>query len=338
MGPPIWVSTCTHQFIFPEHFAERTRQKRIIALFLDICPMFHIVYGLFYLLSLLPYRVMYMVSDGVYVLLFYVFRYRKKMVLNHLAQTFPDKSPEERMGIAKRFYRNFTDVWVEMIKIFSMTASDAAKRMKFDSSLAEQWYATGKSVQIVGGHFMNWEYLPVAMPIFQPFPAIAIYMRLKSPIMDKLVFRLRSRFGMIMLRAGNMQEEIKPWLDKQYLMIVGADQSPSNPDSAYWLNFCNKPAGFIKGPWIRAARQGQPYIYMTIRKPKRGHYEFKMYPFADNPADFSPEELVRKFAATLEDDIRQMPDLYLWTHNRWKKPWKTEYVKKWVDTAPPPVN
>jgi KDO2-lipid IV(A) lauroyltransferase len=300
--------------------------------------MYFLVHGFFYLLSLLPYRVMYLISDGLYLLLYYVIGYRKEMVINHLAQTFPDMKPDEREKTAKRFFRNFTDVWVEMIKIFSMSEADAAKRMKIDASLAEKWYATGKSVQIVGGHFMNWEYLPVAMPLFQPYPSLAIFMPLKSPLMDKLVFRLRSRFGMVLLRAGIMQEEIKPWLNKQYLMIVGADQSPSNPDSAYWLNFCNKPAGFIKGPWIRAVRQEQPYIYMTIRKPKRGHYEFKMFPFADNPSNFSPEELARKFAYTLEKDIREMPELYLWTHNRWKKPWKPEYLQRWVDTAPPKVN
>jgi KDO2-lipid IV(A) lauroyltransferase len=300
--------------------------------------MYYIVYGLFYLLSLLPYRVMYLVSDGVYGLLYYVIRYRREMVHNHLSQTFPDMSPEDREKTARRFFRNFTDVWVEMIKIFSMSEADALKRLKFDFSLMDKWYPTGKSVQIVGGHFMNWEYLPVAIPLGQPYTALAIFMPLSNPVFDRVVFKLRSRFGLVLLRAGNMQEEIKPWIDKQYMMIVGADQSPSNPDSSFWLNFCNKPAGFIKGPWIRAVRQEQPYIYMTIRKPKRGHYEFKMYPFADNPADFTPEELALKYARTLEEDIRQMPELYLWTHNRWKKPWKAEYVSKWVDTEPPPVN
>lgn len=300
--------------------------------------MYYLVYGLFYLLSLLPYRVMYLVSDCVYVLLFYVIRYRKAMVLNHLTHTFPDMSPEEREKIAKRFFHNFTDVWVEMIKIFSMSDADAAKRMKYDFALAEKWYTTGKSVQIVGGHFMNWEYLPVAVPLFQPFTAIAIYMPLSNSVLDRVVYKLRSKYGLILLRAGNMQEEIKPWIDKQYMMIVGADQSPSNPDASYWLNFCNRPTGFIKGPWVRAVRQGQPYIYLTIRKPSRGHYEFKMLPFADNPSDFSPEELTLKYARMLEEDIRQIPELYLWTHNRWKKPWKPEYQSKWVDTDPPPAS
>lgn len=300
--------------------------------------MYYLVYGLFYLLSLLPYRVMYLVSDFFYVLLYYVFRYRKALVLKHLSHTFPDMLPAEREKIAKKFFRNFTDVWVEMIKIFSMSKKEASQRMKFDFAPAEKWYASGKSVQLVGGHFMNWEYLPVAVPLFQPFTSIAIFMPLNNRVFDRVVYKLRSRFGLILLRAGNMQEEIKPWLDKQYMMVVGADQSPSNPDSTYWLNFCNRPTGFIKGPWVRAARQGQPYIYMSIRKEKRGHYAFTMHPFSDNPAEEQAEALALRYARMLEADIREVPELYLWTHNRWKKPWKPEYASKWVDTAPVPAS
>jgi KDO2-lipid IV(A) lauroyltransferase len=136
-----------------------------------------------------------------------------------------------------------------------------------------------------------------------------------------------------------MQKEMEPWLNKQYMMIVGADQSPSNPDHSYWLNYCNRPAGFIKGPWVRAVRQNQPYIYLTIRKPKRGHYIFHAYPFENNPADTTPAAMALKYARRLEEDIHEVPELYLWTHNRWKKPWKPEYVKNWIDTvASPDIN
>jgi KDO2-lipid IV(A) lauroyltransferase len=162
-------------------------------------------------------------------------------------------------------------------------------------------------------------------------------MPLKNKTMDELVFNLRSKFGMVMLRAGNMAKEIQDWKNKQYMMIVGADQSPSNPEATYWLNFCNRPTGFIKGPFIRAVRQGQPHIYLYIRKPKRGYYEFKAVPFVDDPSKISPEEFTLKFVKMLEADIREAPELYLWTHNRWKKPWKTEYAGKWIDSAPLPT-
>jgi KDO2-lipid IV(A) lauroyltransferase len=299
--------------------------------------MHQIAYGFFYLLSLIPFRVIYILSDGVYFLLYYVFKYRKKMVYGHLTVTFPEKSPAEIEKLAKQVYRNFCDVWFEMIKIFSMTKEVAAKRMKCDLTLIEEYYKTGKSVQMIGGHFKNWEYLPVCIPLFQSYSTLAIYMPLKNKTMDKLVFNLRSKFGMVLLKAGNMAKEIQPWMNKQYMMIVGADQSPSNPEATFWLNFCNRPTGFIKGPFIRAARQGQPHVYLYIRKPKRGYYEFKAVPFVDDPSKYSPEEFAFKFVKMLEADIKEAPELYLWTHNRWKKSWKPEYASKWIDKTPSPT-
>jgi Kdo2-lipid IVA lauroyltransferase/acyltransferase len=280
---------------------------------------------------------MYLLSDGIYFLIYYVVGYRKQMVFNHLKHTFPDKTDKELVEISKKFFRNFCDVWVEMIKNLSLTEKQALRRLTCDFSLFEQWYKTGKSIQIIGGHFINWEYLPVALPIAQPYTALAIFMPLSNKVLDRLVFKLRSRFGLVLLRAGNMQHEMEPWHKKQYMMVVGADQSPSNPDHSYWLNFCNRPTGFIKGPWIRAIRQDQPYIYLSIRKTKRGHYTFKASPFSDDPAQSSPAALALNYARMLEDDIRQVPELYLWTHNRWKRPWKAEYRSKWIDTSPPPA-
>ena len=141
---------------------------------------------------------------------------------------------------------------------------------------------------------------------------------------------------MVMLRAGNMGKEIKNWDNKQYAIMVGADQSPSNPSNAYWLRFCNRPTGFIDGPWKRAVRQDQPYVYLKIGKTKRGHYSFSAIPFSDNPKDSNPEELALNYARLLEQNIRETPELYLWTHNRWKKTWKPEYAPKWIDHSPKP--
>jgi KDO2-lipid IV(A) lauroyltransferase len=300
--------------------------------------MQYLAFGFFYLLSLLPFRVIYLLSDGVYILLYYVIGYRKKMVFTHLTHTFPEKTPQEIEALSKKFYHNFCDVWFEMIKIFSMSKSEASKRMKCDFTLMEEYYKTGKSIQIVGGHFMNWEYLTVCLPQFQSYKVLAIYMPLSNKAIDKLVFNLRSKFGMVMLRAGNMAKEMLGWHEKQYMMVVGADQSPSNPEATFWLEFCNRPTGFIKGPWIRAIRQGQPHIYLQIRKPKRGYYEFKAIPFEDLPSKRGTEEIALKFTKMLEADIREAPELYLWTHNRWKKPWKSEYENKWIDTTPAPVS
>jgi KDO2-lipid IV(A) lauroyltransferase len=100
--------------------------------------------------------------------------------------------------------------------------------------------------------------------------------------------------------------------------------------------FCNRPTGFIDGPWKRAVRQDHPYVYLKINKFKRGHYIFTAIPFVDDPKTYQPEELALKYANMLEEDIREKPELYLWTHNRWKKPWKPDYAPKWIDKNPLP--
>jgi KDO2-lipid IV(A) lauroyltransferase len=300
--------------------------------------MHHLVYGFFYLISLLPFRALYILSDMVYFLVFYVFKYRKKMVLDSLRYTFPDKTEAERLKIAKSFYKNFCDTWLEMIKNFSISEKQVKNRIQCDFSLADTWYKEGKTLQVVGAHFMNWEYLPFCVPISQPYTTLAIFMPLSNSLFDKVIFRLRSRFGLVLLRAGNMQHEMKEWRQKQYLILIGADQSPSNPASALWLNFCNRPTGFITGPWLRAQRQPEPHVFFKMRKPKRGHYQFTMVPFIDDPANTTIEEMAALYAKMIEDEIKEVPELFLWTHNRWKKPWKTEYKKNWIDTLYPPPN
>ena len=299
--------------------------------------MYYLLYGFFYLLSLLPFWVMYLVSDVVFLIIYYVVGYRRKLVMENLTFTFPEKSVAEKEKIARQFFRNFCDVWVEMIKTMTMSRAEAAKRMECDFDIFEKWYAEGKTMQLVGGHFINWEYIPVCVPSFQPFVAIAIYMPLSNKVINRLVFHIRSRFGLILMGAGRMQKEIMGWNNRQYMMIVGADQSPSNPEEALWLNYCNRPTGFVSGPWKRAVKANQPYGYMKIRKVARGRYTFTSSVFEENPSAYTPESLAKRYVAMLEDEIHEAPELYLWTHNRWKRPWKQEYGKQWIDDKPGPT-
>ncbi len=281
---------------------------------------------------------MYLLSDGVFLLVYHVFGYRRKLVMQHLTHTFPDKTDAEKEKIAKQFYRNFCDVWVEMIKTITMTRKEAASRMECDFAVFEKWHAEGKKMQLVGGHFINWEYLPVCIPYFQPFITIAIYMPLSNKVLNRLVYKMRSRFGMVLMGAGNMQKEMQGWNNRQYMMIVGADQSPSNPNQAFWLYYCNRPSGFVSGPWKRAVRLNQPYGYLKIRKVARGRYTFTSSVFEENPSLYTPQALAKRYVSMLEDEIHEAPELYLWTHNRWKRPWKPEYAKQWIDDKPGPTH
>ena len=157
-----------------------------------------------------------------------------------------------------------------------------------------------------------------------------------NKIFEKLIRHLRRRFGTVLLRAGNMKEDMKPWENRQYMIGVAADQSPSNPQNSYWQYFLNRPAGFIKKPWEKARELNEPIVYLKIYRPRRGYYHFELTLLEMQPALLSEAELAIKYKKLLEADINRMPDNYLWSHRRWKLPWKEAYNHLWIDEKPLP--
>lgn len=297
--------------------------------------MYYFVFAILYLLSLLPLWLLYLLSDAVAFLLYYVFRYRKQVVLDNLLQAFPEKTDAERKMIAKKFYRNFTDNWIETLKLISISKRGLNKRITGNFEIFDQLFTSGKSVQLNLGHFFNWEIMTLHAGINQPYTFLTVYLPQDSKIMNRIICYIRGRWGNPLLPSSDMARAIIPWRKKQYLLALGADQRPVAPATAYWLNFLNKPAGFVKGPEKYARGQNIPVVMMTTTRKKRGHYHFDYFLLCDDPKALPEGELIRRYVQHLEDNIRLQPDLYLWSHKRWKHPWKDEYEKLWVDKVPP---
>ena len=300
--------------------------------------MYHIIFGVLYIFSLLPLQVLYLLSDVVAFFLYYFFAYRKKVVMANLLQAFPSKSEVERIAIAKKFYRNFTDNWTETLKLLSMSKQSMNKRITGNFEIFHQVYATGKAVQVNLGHFFNWELMTLHAGINQPYTFLTVYLPQSSKIMNRLVLYVRGRWGNSLLPSRDMARAIIPWRKKQYLLALGADQRPAFPYNAYWLNFLNKPAGFVKGPEKYARGQGIPVVMMTTTRKKRGHYHFDYFLLCEDPKSLPEGELIRQYVRHLEENIELQPDLYLWSHNRWKHSWKPEYEKWWVDDVASPAS
>lgn len=293
--------------------------------------MYQLAFAALYVFSLLPMRVLYLLSDIVAFLMYSVFGYRKKVVMDNLLQAFPEKAEHERRTIAKKFYRNFVDHWAETLKLLSAGRRTMNKMATGNYEIFHQLHATGKSVQVNLGHFFNWELMTVHTGINQPYTFLTVYLPQSNKIMNRLVLYLRGRWGNPLLSSSDMARAIIPWRKKQYLLALGADQRPAFPDSAYWLNFLGKPAGFVKGPEKFARGQGIPVVMMTTTRVKRGHYHFDFFLLADDPKSLPDGELIRRYVRHLEENIRLQPDLYLWSHKRWKHEFKPEYEKLWVD-------
>lgn len=293
--------------------------------------LYYPVFGFFYLLSLLPFRVLYGLSNFAAFLLRDVFGYRKQVVFDNLSHSFPDMPLAERERIAHKFYVNFTDNWIETIKLLSISKKALNKRISGNLDVFFQLHAAGRSVQCNLGHFFNWEIMNLYTGINQPYTYLTVYLPQSNPIMDRLIVYVRSRWGNPQLPVTDMARAIIPWRNKQYLLALAADQSPANPDQTWWLNFMGRPTPFPKGPEKFARSMNIPIVMMTTTRKKRGYYHLDFFLLADNPRELPEGELMRLYVRQIEKNIRLQPELYLWSHKRWKHQWDEKYARFWLD-------
>lgn len=287
--------------------------------------MYYVVYGFLWLLSLLPLKALYFLSDAFYGLVFYVLRYRLDVVMNNLAIAFPEKTEKERRTIAKKFYHNFIDMSFETIKMLSVSEKTLEKRFTANWDLLNTLHATGKSVQLHVGHNFNWEWGNMIMTGKTNYKLLAVYMPFSNKVIEKLFYKLRTRNGATFLRATHMRLDFLPYRNTQYLLGLVADQSPGDPNNAWWLDFFGRKTPFLKGPARAAQLNDTAIVFAFINKPRRGYYEAVFSPPVENVLSFSEKELTGMFAKYLEDVVRKYPDMWLWSHRRWKHEWKPEY-------------
>ncbi len=293
--------------------------------------MYYIVYPLLYLVSLLPFFILYLISDFIAFLLYHVIRYRKKVVMSNLAIAFQDKSTEERIKIAKRFYQYFTDTFIESLKFISISKKELLKRVTGSFDLINSLIDKGDNINLMAGHQFNWEYANLLYSINLKIPFVGIYMPVENKIFNKVFLDVRSRYGTILISAPDFKNKMHDVFKKQYLLALAADQNPGNPLSAYWLNFFGRPTPFASGPEKGAIKNNAAVVYVGFNKIKRGHYNFTTTLLTEQSATTKTGELTCLYRDILEKTIKQDPANYLWSHRRFKFEWKEEYKNLWVD-------
>jgi Kdo2-lipid IVA lauroyltransferase/acyltransferase len=293
--------------------------------------MYYLLYALLYLVSLLPMRLLYCLSDGIYLLLYHVIGYRKEVVMSNLQLAFPDKTQAERIRIAKKFYHNFVDYFVEMIKLVSAGDAFLRKRFTADTEELNALYQTGKSCNLHLGHTFNWEWGQLVLTGLTKYKILAVYMPITNAVFEKLYYRLRTRSGNVFLPATDIRNAIGPYLQTQYLLALVADQNPSHAKTSYWLHFFGRPTPFASGPEKGARAAALPVVFASIEKPRRGYYHARLTVHSTDASLLPEGELTRQYVRYLEEVIRRNPEMWLWTHRRWKHAWKEEYARMWVD-------
>lgn len=287
--------------------------------------MYYVVYGLLWLLSLLPLRILFILSDCIYGLAYYVFRYRKKIVMQNLLHAFPEKSEAERVKIAKKFYRNLTDTIVETVKLFTASEKFILKHMRCNNEILEKIYESGQRCHLHLGHNFNWELANLSLPLYSSFLCLDVYIPATSKIAERLIQKLRRRTGTVLIPATTISRSLLPYRHKQYLLIMVADQNPGDPGNAWWVKFFGKPLSFVKGPEKAARHSNAPVVFVYIKKYKRGYYEGVVTLMHEKPAELPEGELTRQYVRLLEQVIRQYPEMWLWSHRRWRWEWNPGY-------------
>jgi len=275
---------------------------------------------------------LYGMSDAMSLLLYYVIRYRRGVVASNLLIAFPEKTEADRRRIAKKFYRAFTDNFLETLKLLSARPSFIRERFIIDNpEVFDEFYASGRKLHLHMGHTFNWEVANVAMPLLTPYTFIVTYMPIENKVFERLFLRLRGLNGTVLLPATRMRQAIMPYRHTQYILALVADQAPGGPDHSYWLNFFGRPTPFVRSPERGARIADIPAVFAQIYKTKRGHYRSKLTIISDHPAALPEGELTRRYRDILEATIRDQPEVWLWSHKRWKIPFKDEYRKLWID-------
>ncbi|MFM7670992.1 MAG: lysophospholipid acyltransferase family protein [Bacteroidota bacterium] len=289
--------------------------------------MYYLIYPILWLISLLPFRVLYVFSDVIYFLVFHVVGYRKSVVLSNLQIAFPEKTGTERMQIAKQFYRNMIDTFVESIKFITLTKEEAFRRSTTNMEVMDQAMAFGRPVYALGCHQFNWEYTNVRFPLHLSVPFIGVYMPIGNPVLEKIFYDFRGRYGTVLVPATKFKEQRDNLLQGQYVIALAADQNPGHPANAYWMSFFGKPTPFVTGPAKGAVKADAVVVMAEMQRIKRGHYHFGMRIIATSVTDMTPAQLAARYRDELERVIRQDPANYLWSHRRWKYEWKPEFGK-----------
>lgn len=284
--------------------------------------IYHLLRFFLKLLSYIPFGVMYLLADGVYSVLYYVVRYRRKIVRRNLTESFPEKDAAEIKRIEKKFYRFFADMMLESCKLASLSKEKMKCRMKFKNVEAvNMLLRKGESVSIYLGHYGNWEWIS-SMPLWleSGVTGAQIYHKLRNEHIDRLMLYLRGRMGAVSVDMHRTARYITELAGDHQVCAIGfiADQSPKFRESRHFLSFLHHKTPVLVGPEKITKHYGFGAFYLDVKRIRRGYYEAEFVRLYENPRTLPDFELTALYFKHLEQAILRQPELYLWTHNRFK--------------------
>jgi len=277
----------------------------------------YFLFSLLLLFSLLPFWMLYGIAKLMFFLLYYVFSYRKVVIMKNLEGSLP-KSVDTRL-VMRKFYLFLSNMFFETIKCLTISKKNLLKRVTCDNpEIMEQYARENRSVIFLSAHYGNWEMLIYAMNLLFPHLAIGVGKPLSNQTMNVLINNKRSKTGMKIINATNIKEEFAKDKDRLTASLFLADQYPGGANKGYQTTFLNKPTGFMYGAEKYAREYNFPVVYADIEKVKKGHYKLHLIKISDQPKDTEYGFIMSNYIDCLETTILRNPHLWLWSHKRWK--------------------
>ncbi|MEJ2114712.1 MAG: lysophospholipid acyltransferase family protein, partial [Gammaproteobacteria bacterium] len=271
------------------------------------------------LLSFLPLWLLYGFAWLSYIVLFHVFRYRRKLTLSNLKASFPEYSESECLDLAKNHFKSACMVIAEIIKALSLSKEEIKNRVEFKNlHVLENYLEQGQSAIVITAHYCNHEWALFACAQHLKFPVDTVYRKQRTDGLEKIFYYLRSRFGVTLLPMETFVADSLKRSKITRVLAMAADQSPKKGDSPYWQYFLNRDTAFHTGSEKIARAFKYPIIFMSLKRTRRGYYKATLKLLAEPPYSDDPNQIMRLYVSELEDQVRESPKDWLWAYRRWK--------------------
>ena len=278
------------------------------------------LYPILWCISKLPFRLLYVLSDGLYILTYYIIGYRKKIVRENLALTLPNLSDKERLIIEKKSYQNMCDVFLEMIKTLTISKTEMERRYKFKNiEVYDYLEKKGKSIALLCAHYASYEWA-ISINSKISFEGYAVYKKINNRYFDKLVRDIRSKFKATLITTKETIPEMGNNYRNNKLSLYGliSDQSPKLGSFFHWNKFMGIEVPIHTGGEMLAKKYDMNVLFLRTKKLGRGFYEAELEVLSENANEVPNYEITDRFLKLVEQQIYEQPENYLWTHNRWK--------------------
>jgi KDO2-lipid IV(A) lauroyltransferase len=281
---------------------------------------YYLFYGINWIITLLPLPVLYVFSDFLYLVLYYVVSYRRNVVATNLKNSFPEKTDKELKIIEKKFYRHLSDIIIETFKSTHMTRANQKKRFTYSNlEIIDKLREEKRDIIAVMGHYNNWEW-PTLLPYYLKYKTIIIYKPLQNKYFNRFINNHRSEHGIVLTPTSQVIREIINYRknDINTVSVFISDQIPSKGDIKYWTTFLNQDTAVFTGAGKIASKYDMAIVFFHVQKVKRGYYNLNIELLFDHTEGLSEEVITEKHVRRLEEMIKEKPEYWIWSHRRWK--------------------